>query len=156
MSLRFSAVGFLLTVALLAAGPGCSKKDSSKATISGRVTYKGTPLGGGNMTLHPAGTGNPYPVSLKPDGTFQIGEVPPGEMKVAIETETVKAATAGYAFKPPPEAAQKKDAKLPDLAGSRLPTYVKIPAKYANPQTSGLTWTIEAGRNNEKTFDLTD
>jgi hypothetical protein len=59
--------------------------------------------------------------SIKEDGSFFVEDAPIGETRVTIDTESIG----------------------PEL-GSR---YVKLPAKYLKPETSGLTITVLAGEN---------
>jgi hypothetical protein len=132
-TLRFLAcAGACLTLAALT---GCGG-DSSKATISGKVTYRGAPLTGGILTLYPA-SGTAYPVPLNADGTFKVSGAPVGTMGVGIATELDPAIPAG---------------SLPSIPVKP----VAIPPKYKDPKTSGLTWEIKGGRNAPKDFDLTD
>jgi len=110
----------------LAALAGCGG-DSSKATISGKVAYNNAPVTGGTLTLYPA-SGAPYPINIKADGTFNVSDVPVGEMEVGIDTGAVPVA-------PPAGSA----------AGQGLPPHVDIPKKYKDPKTSGLTWDVKGG-----------
>ncbi|HEY7309148.1 MAG TPA: hypothetical protein VH643_07225 [Gemmataceae bacterium] len=142
-------VGCALLLGLLAGCGGKSKKDLS---LSGKVSYKGQPVTGGTLTLTPTDGGNTPPANtqIRGDGTYLI--VPPalGELKVSIETESIRGRSRGtpYAFVP-------KGEKQPDIDTSKMPAYVQIPPKYAKAATSGLSITIQQGKN-EKNFDLTD
>jgi len=141
---------------------GCSGKPT--ASVTGKVTYKGQPVTGGNIDLFPA-DGNEagrYRIPIKADGTFSTIDIPPGLKKVSIETESVKImGTGGYT---PPKAPGGRGAEKPpgeapkqfDVDNSNMPKYVEIPKKYADPDKSGLTWEITKGKQPEKTFDLTD
>lgn len=148
-------VGLPLALFLLS---GCSG-GSKAATVSGKVMYKGQPVTGGTLTLYPTdGKGGNSLIPIKPDGTFSTTDVPPGAKQVSIETESIKGApTGGYNQKPPPGAKPPDGAapKMPDIDTSNQPKYVKIPKKYDNPKTSGLTWDIGKSKNT-KDFDLTD
>ena len=64
---------------------------------------------------------------LHQNGTYDIDDVPIGDNKVTVDTEAYK----------------------PEL-GSR---YVKVPAKYLQPETTSLTFKVEGG-NNTANFDL--
>ena len=120
----------------LAVLAGCGG-DGGKATISGKVSYKGAPVTGGTLTLYPA-SGPPYPLTIKADGTFNVSGVPIGEMGVGIDTGL-------------PPAAAPAGSSMPQ----GLPPHVAIPPKYKDPKTSGLTWDVKGG-GNTKDFDLTD
>lgn len=140
------AVVFSLVV-LAGCGSGGGKKNLS---LNGKVTYKGKPVTGGFMRLTPAdGKTQPINCPINTDGTYMA--VPPvlGEMKVSIETESMKGQT-GVRY---PN--MKEDKGLATADTSKIAKYVPIPRKYANPQTSNLTVTIQEGKN-VKDFDLTD
>jgi hypothetical protein len=109
------------------------------------------PVTGGTITLVPA-SGSPFPITIKPDGTFEVGDAPLGSMKVTIETDSVPT-TTGYTM--PPN--MPKDTKMPEMPKqdtTKQPTKVVISAKYKSADTSGLTWDTKTEKN--KTFDLTD
>ena len=147
-SLRSLAlVGACFTLAALA---GCGG-NSTKAALTGKVTYHDAPVTGGTLTLTPA-AGLPFPISIKYDGTFDIDDAPVGLMKVTINTDNVATTTSGNKMPggmPPP-----KDMKMQEVDNSKMPKKVVIPAKYKSADTSGLTWDTKAERN--KTFTLTD
>jgi hypothetical protein len=142
----------LILPPLLVLALGCGATSNTPSTVTGSVTYNDKPVTGGTITFQAEGGGN-YPLSIQPDGTYSsISEMPPGEMAVSIETESLN-----------------KDKKKPDYGGGRGPgtmepppgvggdvgTYVKIPPKYGDPKKSGLTATLAKGKNT-KNFDLKD
>jgi hypothetical protein len=135
---------------VLSALSGCGG-DSTKAALTGKVTYHDAPVTGGTLTLIPA-TGLPFPITIKYDGTFDIGDAPVGLMKVTINTDNVPASTPGN--KMPGGMTPPKDMKMPEVDESKTPRKVVIPANYKSADTSGLTWDTKAERN--KTFNLTD
>ena len=141
-----ASVGVCITMAALI---GCGG-DSGKATVAGKVTYNGAPLTAGTISLCPA-SASPIPIPIKTDGTFVASDVPVGPMTVAIASGPEGYRPAGGPL--PPGA--------PVTAGSTgasqgpTPPVVNIPAKYADPKTSGLTWEVKGGKNT-KNFDLTN
>jgi hypothetical protein len=109
-------VGLVITVLVVAAGCGGEKK---LAAINGTVKYKGQPVRAGSVKF--LGPNNSASVaSIKPDGTFIITDVTPGEVKVAIVEG------------PPPW----QDGKEP------APKVEPLPDKYGDPEKSGLKYTI--------------
>jgi len=150
-----------LTVLAVAAG-GCGKK-GKKNEVTGKVVLlkkDGTTqdVTGGNITFHPDPDGTPYPGTIKPDGTFEFSGVPSGRMRVTVETESLKSQSGGgYTMpKTPRLPAEAKDFQMqkPDLDTSGRPTYVKIPALYAKPNTTKLTCEITEGKNELGTLEL--
>jgi hypothetical protein len=121
-----------LTAAILSlAGCGDTPKGPPFVNfVGGTVTWKGEPLRRGFVRL--AGGGREAMMPIGPDGRYEIPDPPPGEVKVAV--------TAGPPAMLLPKNAPK-DPTLPDL-----------PARYADPATSGLSLTVTGGR---QTFDIT-
>ena len=123
--------------------------------ISGKVMYKGAPLGGGNIVFHFANGGS-APAGINPDGTYTVQNVPVGPTKVTVETESIKG--AGTQPSLPPGAPKEMKEKLEHEKG-KLPTsaagYVAIPKKYADVNTTTLSYEVKSGKQ-EHDFDLSD
>jgi hypothetical protein len=116
------------------------KADPGKTgSISGKVLYKGRPLAGGTVAFHPL-EGKAAAGIIQADGTYEVRGVPAGEVKVTVETESVK-------VKSPP----KDTGGLPK-EGKAAPRYVPIPRLYADALTTPLRGTVTAGK---QTFDIT-
>src|SRR5437868_4614763 len=75
----------LFAALVLALAAGC-RSSPNPGKVSGRVTYKGAPLKGGEVLFHSAGQGS-YRGSINQDGTYEITDVPVGEMTVTVDTE---------------------------------------------------------------------
>jgi hypothetical protein len=121
----------LLFTGVLIAGCGRSARNNS---VSGQVTVNGNPAGGATLTLLYE-DGQSYPILIGSDGAFKVGQVPLGKATVTFSSPLV---------------GSKGHRKGPTES---LPKKVRVPAKYAKKDTSGLTWEITAG-DNERTFDL--
>jgi hemoglobin len=121
-------VKYKATYVVYAADPKKPEKEDAGdvGQISGKATYKGQPLPGGTIGLHTK-DGLAVSTPLSEDGTYVAAKVPPGEYVVTLETESVKATAK----------------------------YVKIPAKYGDPKTSGLKYTVIKGKQ-QFDIDLTD
>src|SRR5262245_29572695 len=101
---------------------GCSNGGVKKVTIAGTVTYKGEPLRSGILRV--VSTGGEFATApIRADGTFTLTDVVPGEVLVGIM--------------PGPQSWSSSDGK-----GSSAPRQVPIPAKYQEPEKSGLKYTI--------------
>ncbi len=119
------------------------KKPQEEARVSGKVLFKGAPVPGGVITLHGAG-GKTYSAPLAENGNYAVKDLPPGEYKITVNTEVLKApAPVG------PKGEKTPAIKEPDAKAG--PKYLPIPAKYSDPKTSGLSFTAAKGA---QTFDL--
>lgn len=146
---------FLLVIpALLLPLASCTKGNkNANADVSGKVTYKGAPVTGGNMLFHVESGGN-TPVLLKPDGTFEGTSLPVGEVTVTIETAIMKTAGGGQQPKYGQGQGQHQAGSSPMPPGvsqGQGGTYVKIPEKYEKKETSPLKRTLKSGK---QTWDM--
>jgi hypothetical protein len=130
-------------------GPG-------KAEVTGTVTFKNQPLPGGTVIFRVPG-GDPktaprYQGEINPaDGTYRIMDVPAGvTYQVTVDNQGLKFMPA-----PPTGPPGGGDPKFkgvptkPPEGGTGMgtpPKYVEIPAKYADPEKSGLTFTPKGGK----------
>ncbi len=162
---------FLTAATLLAMGCG-----GPKATITGIVTYKDQPIHEGNIVFTPESGGRPISAIIK-DGKYTAEKVPTGPAKVTVTSMYMKGGAANtFAAKKgagkggggAPELTKRiggppKDAPLPPEARAMMERRssmadeskkgVKIPDHYADPERSGLTYTVEAGQQT-KDFKL--
>ena len=165
-----------LALCLAAAAVGCTRSD--RASLTGAISFKGQPVKAGTVYFMYE-KGGQYQSDLKPDGSYQFMDVPPGNVKVLVETETFNPEQKPQSYKAKQMSraydkglneydammaknrAAKKDAAaegppLPqDKKAALAKVYVKIPRKYASEKTTPLTYTVEPGRT-VKNFDLTD
>jgi hypothetical protein len=127
---RLSAAGLL--AALLT---GCGGDDGKGGTfngveVSGTVTYDGQPVEDGLVTVT-TDDGKSSSAKLEDGGKFTLPNAPTGPVKIGVNTQMAKA----EAMMNQKESKGKMKVKL-----------VEVPAKYAQPSTSGLTDTITAGK----------
>ncbi|HZT79836.1 MAG TPA: hypothetical protein VFA26_06430, partial [Gemmataceae bacterium] len=116
--------------------------------------------------------GGMYTAVIRPDGKYEAPDLPVGEMAVTIETESANpnrktpdynspgGGGMGMYGKAGGGAPQQKDramkmSPIPEGAPKAEGAYVKIPAKYADKSTSGLSVTLNKGKQT-KDFALTD
>jgi|SRR6516165_7032671 hypothetical protein len=125
----------LACAATLAATVLCAadEKAAKTGTISGNVTYQGKPLPAGIITFHTA-DGKALAGAIQSDGTYSVAKVPVGRVRVAVTTEVPKP-------KPRPEDKPKPPGEK-DAPAKVIP----IPAKYADPNTSGIVVTVVEGK----------
>jgi hypothetical protein len=127
----------LVALGLLVLGSGGCK---SKGTVSGKVAHKGKPVIWGTVTI--IGSDKiQYAGQITPEGTYTVPDVPGGPVKIAVSSPNPDGTSRGG------PAAQRGG----DLAGAEPPPPViksggwfPIPDKYSNPETSGLTGTVNA------------
>lgn len=145
---------------LLVLGLGCGPTNQNTSVISGKITYNGNPVTAGTITFQPE-QGPSFTRPISADGTYTNTDMPTGEFKVTIETESAnpdrKTPTYGQGNQtssPAPGGAPPGGTVTqgPAAGGGK---YVKIPAKYADAKTSGLTVNVAAGKQT-KDFPLTD
>jgi hypothetical protein len=173
--MRFFSIGAV--VCLAAVVLGCSGSNP-RGSVTGTVTYNGQPVKAGTVYFI-YDQGGQYQSDLKPEGTFQFMDVPEGNVKVLVTTETFnpdqkvisytqrqKNLNKGYdkslreydAFM----GKGRDKAKAEDAPGlskeqkeALAKVYVKIPSKYNSETSTPLTYTVGRGRQT-KDFDLTD
>jgi hypothetical protein len=161
-SLRALHPGWSLIVCLLLGTAGCA----SNGTISGKVLYRGKPLPGGTVTFLPAGGKGAFNSEIQQDGSYNLTQVPPGEVTIIVETESKNpapqinpqvGAKEAKNVKNMREKRQEEKTRMLEWrtrSQPRLPSkeqYVPIPASYKDPDKSGLTYTVTGG---SQTYDI--
>lgn len=112
---------------------GCSRGNKS-FTLKGTVSYQGKPLNSGVVRLH-MGEEHMAAAMIQPDGSFEATEVFPGQAKVTVERKARRRAWK-QGDTPPGGSSAKRGTAPPDA----------IPDKYKDVNTSGLAFTLEAGK----------
>jgi hypothetical protein len=142
---------------LILVAVGCS----SKGTITGTVTYKGTPIPEGSVQFMPE-NGAPTVSAVINDGQYTAEKVPVGPAKVAIASLTAGAQenamtkmmmSGGKGGGPPPDAKIPEEARKLFSGGGAPKKGLQIPEKYSDLQNSGLTYTVTGGKQT-KDFNL--
>ena len=143
MSIALTAVA--VSVASCSSKPKAEKLPETGATLEGTVTYNGTQLEFAMILVqgpNGAATGN-----IGDDGRYKVENVPLGPVKIGVNTS---AARGQYQSK-----LMSNNAAAADPEKSKKiaqPKFVDVKPTYFDPETSGLTRTIEKGAN---TFDIT-
>jgi hypothetical protein len=143
-----AALGVVALACTLSAS-GCNTGPPT-SDVSGTVSYKGKKLGNG--TIQFIGKETKDSSLIGADGTYHIYKAPRGSVKVVIETTPP---VTGAGQKTPPGS---KDAPPPNVLGgpeAAKGEYVAIPKKYAEENTTPLTYEVTPGKQ-EKNFELTD
>src|SRR5262245_9000485 len=136
----FAGAASLAVVLASCGNPREQRLPETGASLEGYVTYgpEKVPL----ALIIIAGQGGSATGSVDETGHYKIENVPIGDVKIAVNTEAAKGELQGKlmsGYYKGPEA-KKKGITAP-------PSIVSVPAKYSNPETSGLRTTIASGPN---------
>lgn len=139
----------------LAAGCGADEGGlAARYPVRGTVTYNGQPLASGTINFYPVDPTQARPASgTIQDGSFvlttqnQDDGAMPGSYKVGI--------TAYQEDRSKIDSLQKKYGGFTQLDLAKVKKTLLTPAKYQDPDTSGLTAEVRAG-SNSFTFELRD
>ncbi len=135
----------LLLIVLAVGAAGCNSRPS---TVTGRVTYRGVPVTSGSIALFCEGQQIVRGL-IGPDGRYTIPNVPPGPVRVTVAARPRL-----------PEGFKKKYLTPPVINGpitpepgrpAKDPRTPDIPGRYAVPEESGLTLTVD---RNVTEFDI--
>jgi hypothetical protein len=138
-------LSLLCLFALVGCGSG-----GAQGKLTGKVLYKGKPVTGGSVIFRPSSASeNTVTVPILPDGSY-TATVPAGVVKIAVDNRELQ----------PPETTAKKEhpRNLPKVGnvGTDTPdprvnpqkpagTYIKLPDKYHDVASSGLSYTVKSG-----------
>lgn len=140
--LRIRCSALTCVIVGLICAPGCGKKGPSLAPVVGTIRYEGKPVGGASVSFVPSDPKLRAATAITDDqGNYRLETLGFGEgaivgkhrVSVALRTPT------------PPV----KDLKTPRQIGKPL-----LPAKYFNPDKSGLSAEVTATGENRFDFDL--
>ena len=142
--------GWLALLVVLPLITGCGP---SHGTLSGRVMYRGQPLPGGWLTFRPADPKqNSVTALIDANGNYEA-TLPVGDVTIGVDNQEWAPRTSLGSIPPPggaklpPEAQRKAGAPAAPKDGGEkhAGSYVEIPQKYANADTSGLHYTVKKG-----------
>ncbi len=138
---RFIALAVTLGLA------GC--EGNPTVTVVGQVTYKGVILKGGNVTFVSTEGKASRSTQIGEDGRYTLEKVPVGKVAICVDTAFLDPSKRPkITYKQPPGAKPPGGYMPPDPA-KLAERYTKIPAKYAKPETSGLTYTVENSKQDK-------
>lgn len=127
-------VGLLALVALAAGGCGGGSKDEG-VTVTGRVTLNGDPLPKAQVVFEIPNSTEQRIGGVGEDGRYEVKGVPVGKVRVAVRTSFLQ----GQAM---------ADRNFATKAGAKAEraSVVMVPARYENPGTANLEFTVEPGK----------
>ena len=123
----------LITCCLLVISCDSSKTTTSGVTVTGKVFLGDTPVEAGVVTLV-SDDGRVASADLGPGGQFTMHNAPTGKVYIGIDTQMLE---------------DERRHLLHRSKGQEILRYVDVPARYANPKSSGLTEVVEAGKQLE-------
>jgi hypothetical protein len=145
---------------ILVIAVGCSTS-KTPSRVSGKVTYKGEPVGAGTVTFHTKDGGIFY-YPLQPDGSYSGADLTTGEMIVTVDTEAANPKRSGTVYGGKGKEGGPSDYMKKMKERGAVPEgpiidgkYVKIPDKYMTKEKSPLKVNLTKGQN-ENNFDLKD
>ena len=149
---------FALFLAFFAVG--CGGGDNlTTAPVSGKVTYKNTPVDGALVQFYPE-KGPLYSATTAQDGTFTLkGRSSDGVVVGSgVFTVTLQEEGASPISDTPPDDPEKLGEYMlkHEAAEKKGPPKSLIPEKYSNPKTSGLKFEVKEGTENDFPLDLKD
>ncbi|QJW96207.1 hypothetical protein [Frigoriglobus tundricola] len=133
--LSASGVRWVAAAAVLAAASGCG---ASTADVTGTVSYQQRPVVYGTVSVIGPDQMTYYGV-IQPDGTFTVAGVPVGPLKFGVYSPDP------FFELPIPAAEKAKAEEARRASGIPIPPkppkgqWFRLPPKYADPLTSGLT-----------------
>lgn len=119
------------------------------ANVTGRVTYQGRPVIWGSVVI--AGKdGRTAAGPIKPDGTFAVTGAPTDAVSVAVVSRDPLLQTWATNIK---ESRNRPTAKAFSASPVDRKKWFPLPAKYEDPENSGVTAKLKSG-DNEFNVDL--
>lgn len=145
MEWRQQSRGVALLFALLAILPlaGCDDGLGGEVEVTGKVTFEGKPVNAGLIFFSADKSGAGFRAEMQKDGSYQLTLL------------RVKAGDTFKIFFTPRDIAPGEPAKV-DGSGIPIPSEPKIPSKYFDAESSGLTAKITEMASQTLNFDLTN
>jgi hypothetical protein len=120
---------------------GCSRYEyrlpETGATLEGTVTYGGETV---QMAQINVMSDKAQAIGQIEGGRYKVENVPLGQVKIGVNTEAMRSNMIGQQM-----------ARAKGVSTGPALKFISVPAKYAEPDTSGITTTIKKGKN---TYDI--
>jgi hypothetical protein len=123
-----------LVIALLVLTAGCKGNRSVEhADVTGKVLFRGKPLPGGRLTFVTVQGAFAITGTIDETGNYSI-KAPVGEVQISVDNRMLQSKVTTRHLKRP-------GAEETPIKG----TFVRIPTRYAAPDSSGLNYTVKPG-----------
>lgn len=147
----------ILAVCVVLGTSGCDSEYKARGIVKGKVTRGGKALTTGTVMLVNK-EGMSGSAGITPEGTYEMRDAPLGECTVTVTVNSsndpsVRARMKGKGLAMPAGPKDPNATESPELPSSpAVPKeVVPIDQKYANPETSGLKFTVKKG---EQTYNI--
>jgi len=130
-------LGLVCLLAAIALAGGCGNKAGTGSSVSGKVTLEGQPVAGSVVFVYGAEEKANAPIGV--NGAYSIPNPPKGQVKVLVRA--IPGSTGVSPVGPIPKGSGPE---MPSMGGTSS-AGVPPPAKYASPETSGLTYEVKGG-----------
>jgi hypothetical protein len=122
---------------------GCSggTKAPANAEVSGKVTYKGQPVPGGEVVFVTVNGGFANGAMMDENGEYKI-TAPVGDVKITVSNSMLRTGGRGAPRGGGGGMLKRPDSEQPKEAKGR---YIDLPSKYANADLTDLTYTVVKG-----------
>jgi len=139
--------GLLFLLPLISAcGLSESELAESGATLTGAITHNGAPIEFAMVIVQSKDGSKSAIGKINDDGKYVVENCPIGEVLVGVNTDAGRGEFTSKMM-------QQNKTALDPKSSKRIstPKFVELPKKYFDPNTSGLSTTIQAGTN---TYDI--
>jgi hypothetical protein len=131
-------------------GCGRVEKKIQQAEISGKVYYQGKPLPGGIVKFVDRNGYIGISVIDPSNGSYKL-EAPVGEVQIAVDNRMLNRNGRQQAPKIMPVAKLERPDGRPRGGQAITGTFVPLPSRYSDPESSGLKYTVKKGA---QTYDI--
>jgi hypothetical protein len=122
----------------------CGPADAPRASVSGKISYKGTPLPTGSIAFV---NGSTVASAKIENGQYTVDRAAIGDNKISVTTPSAAAAQQMQK-----QSQQKVEGK--EFSSAAPPAVVAIPGSYSNADASGLSYKVTAEPKQTHDIDL--
>lgn len=136
------AASFGLLMAFVVSGCSHSVKAPQTTEVSGKVTYNNKPVPGGVVTFVAVKGGFAGNGTIDENGNYKATSVPVGDVKITVSNKMLSAGRGAPAPGHGPMLGGRPGGEKPNEQKGH---YIALPPKYADADTTDLTYTVVSG-----------